>query len=177
MATTPVTIPHPAPGEYAEWYNGYVAMVAEMDLMPLLEEQPTRLVARLAGLGEQQALHRYAEGKWSVKDVVNHMTDAERVFSYRLLRVARGDARPLQGFDENAFALDARADKRAMASLVDEFVAVRQSTLALVRSLRPEVWTRTGTANAAPVSARSLAAVIAGHVEHHMKVLADRYGV
>ncbi len=177
MATTRVTIPHPGPGEYAEWYNGYVAMVAGTDLMSLMEAQPARLIERTGRLGDEQALHRYAEGKWSVKDVVNHMVDAERVFSYRLLRVSRGDARPLQGFDENAFALDARADKRDIASLADEFVAVRQSTLALVCSLRPEVWTRTGTANGAPVSARSLAAVIVGHVEHHMKVLAERYGV
>jgi uncharacterized damage-inducible protein DinB len=177
MPTTRVQIPHPAAGEYAQWYDGYVAMVAGADLMQLLEEQPNRLTVRVAGLTEAQALHRYAEGKWSVKDVVNHMTDAERVFTYRLLRVARGDARPLQGFDENAFALDARADARPMDALLEEFVAVRESTLALVRSLRPEVWTRTGTANGAPVSARSLAAVIAGHAEHHMKVLADRNGV
>ncbi|HEY0996473.1 MAG TPA: DinB family protein [Gemmatimonadaceae bacterium] len=177
MPTTRVQIPHPAAGEYAEWYDGYVAMVAQSDIMQLLEEQPNRITVRVGGLDEARALHRYAEGKWSVKDVVNHMTDAERVFSYRLLRVARGDARPLQGFDENAFAMDARADERAMEALLEEFVAARESTLALVRSLRPEVWTRTGTANGAPVSARSLAAVIAGHVEHHLKVLAERYGI
>ena len=171
------TIPHPAPGEYAEWYSGYVASVAGSDLMQVLEQQVDRVRTRLGALEAARGGYRYAEGKWSVKEVLNHLSDSERVFSYRLLRIARGDETPLAGFDEKVYAVASEADQRTMESLLEEFAAVRSATLALIRSLPASAWGRKGTASGWPVSARALGAIIPGHVEHHLRVLGERYGV
>jgi hypothetical protein len=168
-----------APGrdEYAPFYAGYVARVGPRNPLTLLETQPAEL-ARLVGSGEDRArLAPYGPGKWSVKGVLVHLSDAERVMSTRALRFGRGDTTPVPGFDEQAYALASRADRRSLEEILEEFHAARASTLALFRGLEPEALDRRGTANEASVSVRGLLWIIPGHVEHHMEILRERYGL
>ncbi|HYE58379.1 MAG TPA: DinB family protein, partial [Rhodothermales bacterium] len=143
----------------------------------VLERQATELDALLRSLDEERARHRYAPGKWSVKEVLGHVTDAERIFAYRLLCIARGDQTSFPGFDENAYVPNSGADDRSMDDLLDEFAAVRRATLALLRGLPDAAMTRIGTANGQLVSVRALPFILAGHAQHHLNVLRERYGV
>lgn len=167
----------PEPGEYPPFYAPYVAAVPDGDVIAALERQGADVHALLNGLDDARAGHRYAPGKWSVREVLGHVTDAERIFSYRLLCIARGDTTPLPGFDENAYVPTSGADARSMASLLDEFDAVRRATLALLRGLPEAAITRTGNANGKPVSARAIPYILAGHAQHHLYVLTERYGL
>jgi hypothetical protein len=132
---------------------------------------------RLSAVNATAAGHRYAPGKWSVREVIGHLCDAERIFAYRLLRIARGDGTPLAGFDENAYVPAGSFESRELNALIKEWMATRDSTIALVRGLPADAWTRRGTANGTNVSAAALAYIILGHVEHHLGILRDRYGV
>ena len=170
-------VTRPDASEYAPYYGTYVGTVPEGDLLQILEDQHRDTQALLGGLSEAQALHRYAPGKWSVKEVVGHLTDAERVFSYRALRFARGDAKPLQGFDENAWVPPGKFDARPLADLAAEFAVVRRATVALFRSLDAAALERRGVASDNLVSVRALAYIIAGHERHHVGILHERYGV
>lgn len=171
-----MTIPRPAPHEYAPFYARYIEQVPEGSSLPaLLEAQATELDVLLAGLDEPKALHRYAPGKWSIKEMVGHLADAERIMAYRLLRIARGDATPLAGFEEDDYVKIAAFDQRTLVNLRAEFQAVRQATLALIRSLDAEAFARRGTANQNPVSAAAIAHILFGHTAHHMAVLRERY--
>jgi hypothetical protein len=175
---TRTVIPRPGDGEHAPFYAGYVALTAESgDVVALLAAQPAELRVLCDGLSEAEARHRYAPGKWSVKEVVCHLADAERIFAYRALRVARGDGTPLPGFDENAYVEASGADDRPLPGLLAELDAVRAATLALFRSLPPEALERRGTANGAPISVRALAYITAGHTAHHLRILRERYGL
>jgi uncharacterized damage-inducible protein DinB len=131
----------------------------------------------LSAVTEAGAGHRYAPGKWSVREVLGHLCDAERIFAYRLLRIARGDKTPLEGFDENVYVPAGAFDNRTLADLREEWTATREATVALVRGLPADAWTRRGSANGTSVTAAALAYIILGHVEHHLGVLRDRYGV
>lgn len=171
------TIAPPDSDEYADFHRGYIAAVSgESDALVVLERQRAA-IERLRALSGRQADHRYAEGKWSVKDVIGHLSDGERVVAYRLLRIARGDQTPLPGFDEKLFVAAAHAERRALNDLVDELAAVRASTLILVRSLDESALTARGTVNAWSLTARGLIFIIAGHFQHHMNILQERYGV
>jgi uncharacterized damage-inducible protein DinB len=135
-------------------------------------------VERLFGsLDDTAALARYAPGKWSIKEILGHLTDAERIFAYRLLRVARGDATPLPGFDEKAYVPAARFDERPLRALAAEFRAVRLSSVALASGIPSTSWSMVGQASGKPVSARALVYIIVGHVAHHLGVLRERYGL
>ena len=171
-----LTVGHPEAGEFAPFYAGYVQLVTE-EPVAALEAQARATQALLAGLSDAQAGHRYAEGKWTVRDVTGHMADAERVMSYRAMRIARGDATPLPGFDENAYVTVAGADRRPIAELAADLAAVRNATLALFRGLDAEAWRRRGAANGNPISVRALAHIIAGHERHHVEILRTRYGI
>lgn len=172
---TASTLVRPADHEYAPHYAGYVARVPDGDIMTLLARQVEETSAFLAGLTEAQGNHRYAPGKWSIKEVVGHMADAERVFAYRALRFARGDATPLAPFDENAWVPEAGCDQRTLKDLTEEFRAVRHATIPLVRSLTDETAVRTGTASGRTVSVRALIYISLGHELHHLAVLRERY--
>jgi hypothetical protein len=173
-----LSIARPASGEYADFYGGYIARVADSaNAIQDLVKQRERVSALLNPLSDAQAAFRYAPEKWSVREVVGHMADVERIFGYRLLRIARGDGTPLPGFDENAYVRLAGSDARALGDIVAEWVAVRNATIALVQGLPPAGWERLGTANGSPISARALFYIIAGHVEHHCEMLRTRYGV
>lgn len=176
METTSNFAP-PAQGEYAPFYAGYVARVADGDLIEQMEAQLREVAQLLRGLSEEEALARYAAGKWSVKEVAGHLADTERIMAYRALRIARGDTTPRAGFDENAFVAASSSDARPLASLVEEWEAVRRSSLALFRGLDAEAAGRSGTANNLPISVRALAYIIVGHVAHHLEILRTRYSL
>ena len=173
MTSTP--LPRPDESEYAPFYAGYVRVAGD-DVMHTLEQQRGEIEA-LRALADSAAMHRYAEGKWSVKQVIGHITDAERIFAYRMLRIARGDTTPLASFDEEMFVAGANFDAVPMGTLIDSFEAALASTLALIAELDRSVWSRTGTASGKPVSARALVHIIAGHAAHHIAILRDRYGI
>ncbi len=172
------TVPRPNNDEFAPFYADYIQQVSSgEDSIQELAKQRERVRHLLAGVSEVQAGFRYAPDKWSVKEVIGHMGDTERVFAYRLLRIARGDETPLPGFDEKSYVGVARFDERALADLVADWVAVRNATIVLVRGLGPTAWERRGLANGYPVSARALFYIILGHVDHHCQVLQQRYGL
>jgi uncharacterized damage-inducible protein DinB len=177
MTATPVSIPAPASDEYAPFYSGYVAGVKGADILRVLERQMPRIGKACSRLSEVDALARYAPGKWSIKEVIGHMTDAERIFAYRALRISRADTTPLASFDENAYVAAANFDSRSMSDLLVDLEAVRASTIRLLQSLAPEAWGRRGVASTHAVSVRALAHIIAGHAQHHMRVLEERYGL
>ncbi len=167
---------HPGADEYAPYYNTYIAPVAGQNALETLVTQLGALDA-LRSLGDAQALHRYAPDKWSVKEVVGHITDAERIFACRMLRIARGDQTPLPGFDQQPYVDAAHFDRLSIGTLVDSFRATRAATLALANEIDTDAWLRTGTASGFTVSARALAYIITGHATHHIGILKDRYGM
>jgi uncharacterized damage-inducible protein DinB len=172
-----MTIPRPAPSEYAQHYAGYVDRVPEGDVLGRLAWQIDETRALLRDLPPSRAVHRYATGKWSVAEVVGHVADAERIFAYRALRFARGDATPLAPFDENAYVPAGGFDHRTLGDLVDELTAVRQASLALFRGMPSDAFARSGVASGRPVSVRALVYIIAGHELHHIAILRERYGI
>lgn len=165
----------PLPGEYPPYQIAYIGKVPEGDVVNMLTEQIAEVLTLLRPLTEAKAESAYAPGKWSIKEVIGHCSDAERVFAYRATRIARADETPLPGFDENAWVPPARFGERSLASLLDEWVAVRASSVALFGGLPPEATARLGTASGNPVSVRALAFVIHGHVAHHLGILRERY--
>jgi uncharacterized damage-inducible protein DinB len=170
-------VPPPQSNEYGQFHEGYVAAVSPGgDGLELLVRQQEAIEAMHA-LSDEQAAHRYAPGKWSVREIVGHLSDAERIFAARILRFGRGDATPLPGFDEGAFAAASNADRRPIGDLVDELRVVRASTIALVRGLDEAVLGNRGTVNTWSLSVRALVFITAGHFAHHITVLRDRYDI
>lgn len=165
----------PLAGEHATYYEKYVAAVPEGDLLGILRDQRNEMLAMIATLDDTRSRHRYAEGKWSVKQVLGHIIDAEQVFAYRALRIARGDRTPLPGFDQNLFADGGGFDDLPLDTLSERYQATRSATLALLSSLGVDAEERTGEASGAPVSVRALAYIIAGHERHHLNILRERY--
>lgn len=172
-----LSIPRPAADEAASFYHGYIAKVSGENIGEQLVEQLAEVERVFGSLDDTAALARYAPGKWSVKELLGHLTDTERIMSYRLLRIARGDITPLSGFDENALVAAGRFDERPLRALAAEFRAVRLSSVALASGLPSTSWSRVGQASNNPISARALAYIIVGHVIHHLGVLRERYGV
>jgi len=167
----------PTDKEYASFYAGYVSLVPESDALAVLAAQPAELQQLAAAIPKERETHRYAPGKWSVREVFGHLTDGERVFGYRAFCISRGDKASLPGFDEKEYIAGSDYDERPVAELAGDFAALRGSNLAVFRRLDAEVWRRTGTANGTPVTVRALAFIMAGHVRHHLGVLRTRYGV
>lgn len=171
-----ITTSRPGVDEYAPSFAGYVARIAEdEDILAALARQLDEVLARLGSILDARGAYRYAPGKWSIKQVVGHLSDTERVFAYRALRIGRGDTTALPSFDDQAYVPEQRADDRTLAHLIDEWGAVRRATLALYRNLPSAAWYRRGIASDQPISVRALAYVIAGHVRHHLETLDARY--
>jgi uncharacterized damage-inducible protein DinB len=168
-------IPRPGADEYPPYYGTYIGQVTENDVLPVLVAQRESTARFLATISESRAGYRYAEGKWSVREVIGHLSDCERVFAYRLLCFARADQTPLPGFDENHYVPAGQFERRSLGDIAAEFSAVRDATLALVRSLDPAAVARRGVANGKSISVGALAWVIAGHEIHHLKVIRERY--
>jgi hypothetical protein len=177
MTASATAIAPPAADEYAPYYGRYIAQVPAGEILDQLDRQREEVLARFRTVPEAKGAHRYAPGKWSVRQVVCHLSDTERIMAYRALRIARADATTLPGFDENAYAPESGADAVPLAELVAEFADVRRASVALFRHLPAEAWTRRGTASESPFSVRALAWIIMGHPIHHLGVLRERYGV
>jgi hypothetical protein len=174
--TVPAAL-RPAEDEYAPYYGTYVGRVPAGDVLETLARQLDDTAAFLATISPARGVHRYAPGKWSVKEVVGHLSDAERIFSHRALRFGRGDTTPLPSFDENRYVPESGADLLPLEDLAREFAAVRRSTLALFHGFPAAAWSRRGEASGKMVSVRALAWIIAGHEVHHLDVLRTRYGL
>ncbi len=160
--------------EYAPYYTKYVELVPEEDIVGAMKLQLGETIALLKGIPEREALVHHRPYTWTIKDVVGHVTDSERVFAYRALRVARGDSTPLPGFDENPYVQVAQFDVQPLGDLVAGFEAVRRSSICLFQSLSDAAWSRTGIANGDEVSVRGLAYIIVGHERHHMSIVRRR---
>lgn len=167
----------PAEDEYSPYFATYIGHVPAGDVLETLTRQLDDTAAFLAMVSPAQAAHRYAPDKWSVKEIVGHLADSERIFSYRALRFGRGDTTPLASFDENKYVPESGADTRPFPELALEFAAVRRATLAFFDSLPPAAWSRRGEASGKSISVRALAWIIAGHELHHLGVLRSRYGL
>lgn len=165
----------PDPGEYNNYYDKYVALVPAGDIIALLTVQLDDTVALLRDLSEEQALHAYAPGKWTIKEVIGHVMDAERVFMHRAMRFGRGDETPLPSFDENRYTPAGEFNARPLASLISELTTVRRASVALLAGLPAGAWERRGMASGFPVSVRGLAWIAAGHELHHRQILMQRY--
>ena len=167
----------PREDEFAPFYARYVALVPETDILAVLERQAEEIRRLAASVRAERETHRYAEGKWSIRQVLGHLVDAERVFGYRAFCFSRGETAALPAFDENQYVAAARFDTTPLRELVDELALVRRSNLAVLRRLEPAEWVRVGTASGKPVTVRALAWVMAGHVRHHVNILRERYEV
>jgi hypothetical protein len=167
----------PDASEYAPFYHAYVASVPDGDVIELLRSGGRELVEVIGRIPEDRGSFRYGPDKWSIRDVIGHLIDAERIFSYRALRVARSDRTPLPGFEENSYVQTAGSDARTVADLTRELGVVRESTVLLFDSLPDEAWGRSGVASENEVSVRALAYIVAGHARHHLRILRERYGV
>ena len=172
-----LSLPRPAPDESVPYFHGYISQVPGESIGQYLVEQLHDLKRLMAPLDDTTARARYAPDNWSIKEVLGHLSDTERIFAYRLLRIARRDTTPLPGFDENAYVPAGEFDARPLASLVGEFGAVRQSTITLVEGLPSDGWTRKGESNSGFITPRALAYIIVGHTAHHARVLRERYGL
>ena len=172
-----MNVGRPAAEEIPPHFVGYIAKVTETDPVAVLAAQVDVTAALLRPLSEADARKRYAPGKWSVKEVVGHLADTERIMSYRALRIARGDETPLPGFDENAYVPPAKFDARPLADLIGDLFTVRAATVALFRTFDADAWRRRGTASGKPISVRALGYMIPGHERHHVEILKTRYGI
>ena len=175
MASTQLQIGPPEASEYAPYYGKYTALVTGGDVIRTLEQEATETIAILSSLTEEQGNQRYEKDKWSIKELLGHITDTERIFAYRALRIARNDKTNIEGFEQDDYVRNANFTRQRLADLIAEFKSVRKATLTLLRSLDEEAWTRRGTANKNEISVRALAYVIAGHELHHRKILKEKY--
>lgn len=172
-----MTISRPEPGEYALYYEKYIALVPAGDVADLLEAQAGETLKLLEARAQDDGNFRYAPDKWTVKEVVGHISDTERIFTYRALRIARGDKTPIEGFEQDDYVRGGGFNARSLAGLLREFSAVRNATVALFRSLDDSAWLRRGTANKNEISVRALAFITAGHELHHRRILEEKYFV
>ena len=165
----------PDRAEAAEYYFTYINQVPEGDIGQILQTQEPEAVQLLRNISEERSLHRYAPGKWSIREVVSHINDTERMFTFRALWFARGFDSPLPSFDQDVAIRGASADDRTLSSHLEEFRAVRAATCALFEHMPPDAWTRRGLASGNPFTVRALAYITAGHVAHHVRLLRERY--
>lgn len=166
----------PDTDEYVPYYEKYISLVPEEeDVLTTLERQFENTLATLRGIPEERGDFRYAEGKWSIKELVGHLADSDRIFGYRALRFARNDQTPLPGFEQDDYVSNGRFGERRLSDLVEELEYVRKANLSLFRSLDDEAWTRRGDANGSMISVRAIVYIVAGHERHHMRILRERY--
>ena len=165
----------PQPTEYAAYYEKYVSLVPGTDILGVLEAQGMLMAQLLGARSEREGNFRYASDKWTVKEVVGHITDTERIFAYRALRISRNDKTPIEGFEQDDYVKNGGFNDRTLVDLAGEFSQVRGATLALFLGLGGEAWQRRGVANKNEVTVRALAFIIAGHELHHRRILEEKY--
>lgn len=167
----------PVKNEYDPYYERYISLVSEEDILIALDQQLSETLILLRGASEQHGSFRYETNKWSVKEVLGHLIDTERIMSYRALCIARADRTSLPGFEQDDYVKNGNFDSRSVSSLAREFEQVRRATISLFRNLDPQAWERRGKANNVEITVRALAYIIAGHELHHKAILKDRYGL
>ncbi len=165
----------PEPNEAATQFYGYINRIPSDDVVDVLEKQLEETVTFLNGISEEQSLHRYEEGKWSMRQLLNHINDSERIFLFRALWFARGFPNDLPGFDQDTGVAGAGADEVSWRAQVDEFRTIRQATLSFFRTLADDAWLRSGIANDSSATVRAIAYILAGHLDHHIAILRERY--
>ncbi len=173
MSNSPIA--RPEANEYAPYYEKYVSLVADGNIIEILEQQIEKTLALFGTLSEEKGNYRYAPEKWSIKQLLGHISDTERIFAYRALRFARNDTNPLEGFEQDDYIANADFDRCRLRDLATEFEYVRKSNLSFLRHLSDEAWLRRGVACDNEVSVRALAYMLAGHELHHLNILAERY--
>jgi uncharacterized damage-inducible protein DinB len=168
----------PETHEYGSFYHNYIALLPDgIHVLDILKQQSEELSGMLSNLDDESALYRYRPGKWSIKEVLGHLTDTERIFSFRALSIARGEKTELPGFDHDSYVALAEFDSAGLNRLTDEYSAVRASTRLMFMGFNEEMLIRQGVANQAPCTVRALAFIIAGHERHHIGLLRNRYGL
>ncbi len=170
-----MTLRRPDPREHDPYYGLYVDQAPDGDILQILDQELAATATMLGGLSEEQSQFRYAEDKWTIRELVGHLIDTEWTFAYRGLCFARTDPAELPGFDQDLWARASNAGDQPLVDLLATFASVRQSSLAIFRGFEPEVWARTGVANGCSFSVRTMPYILAGHEIHHRKVLAERY--
>lgn len=162
---------------FQDYFNQYIKQVDSLEPIAALEETLPEFLTLLEKVEEEKGLYQYEDGKWSIKEVVSHVIDAERVFAYRAMSFARNDKTELAGFDDHLYAQNSGANKRPMAELLQEFSALRKASIVMFTSFDEGMWARIGTANGITIDVKSIAYLIAGHCRHHGKILQERYGI
>lgn len=162
-------------GEYPAYYQAYIDLVPEGDVKDVLARQLEDNLSLLSGVSETEANYRYAQGKWTLKEVIGHITDVERIMSYRLLRISRGDQTPLAGYDDEQYVKESLFHTRTLSSLLEDYKTVRNSTISLLNGLPHGAEVRKGFANNGEITVRALAYIIAGHELHHVKIIKEKY--
>jgi hypothetical protein len=175
LATPALMIARPQAGEYAPYYERYISLIQDDDILATLDRQRGQMVQMLCGLSEADGDFRYAAEKWNVKEVMGHVCDSERVFAYRALRIARGDTTPMEGFEQDDYVKNGPFARHPIAEVIEDYIAVRRATISLFRSLDEVAWSRRGVANKNEVTVRALAYMIAGHEMHHRRILEEKY--
>lgn len=163
------------PNEYSAFYHPYVSKVPEGDLIAQLKNQTATTLALYQTISEEQWNSAYAPGKWTIKELLVHLLDSERVFAYRALRIARGDQTPLAGFEQDDYIPTSEANLRNVDDLLEDYQHLRASTISLIKSFTPTMLARMGTASGAEISVRALCAIMAGHELHHRQIIEERY--
>jgi len=161
--------------EYNEYYETYVSLVEDADIVKVLENQQFEMLEIFKEIAEEKSLYAYAEGKWTIKELLGHLSDGERIFAYRALRISRADTTPIEGFEQDGYIENSNFNAAKLSELIDEFLYIRKANVLFFQNLTGEAWERMGTASDSPVSVRAIAFIMAGHVRHHLRILKERY--
>ncbi len=165
----------PEKSEYAEYYERYVSLVEEADIVAVLERQQAELLEVFQTITEEKSLYAYAEGKWSIRELIGHLIDGERIFAYRALRISRADKTPIEGFEQEDYIENSNFNNTPLSDLTEELLLTRKANVIFFKNLSADAWLRTGTASDNPISVFALAYIMAGHIRHHLKILNERY--
>jgi hypothetical protein len=165
----------PEKEEYDPYYEGYVSLVPEGNIVEIIDRQTAELREIFSAIPEEKGPYAYAEGKWTIKELLGHLIDGERMFMYRIFRISRGDETPIEGFEQDGYIENARSNSRTFADMVEEFASLRKANVIAFRHFSDEDWGRVGTANHVEITPRALAYISVGHVTHHLKIVKDRY--
>lgn len=166
----------PLPGEYAEYYHKYINQIPDGNIVDYLNSQLSEVESFLKTIPEEKSFYKYSKDKWSIKEVLGHILDCERIFSYRMLRFSRKDTEnSLPGFEENSYIENSNYTNAQFAELIEEYVYLRKSILLMLRGFSEEMWTRKGIASNNPVTVRAIAYILAGHTLHHISIIKERY--
>ena len=175
VSSAAVPVARPGPAEYNPYYERYVSLVPQGDILSTLESQRRQMLLLLSGRDDADGDFRYAPGKWSATEVLGHVCDTERIFAYRALRIARGDRTPIEGFEQDDYVKNGPFAREPLSEIIEDYIAVRRATLTLFRNLDETAWMRSGIANKNEVTVRALAYLIAGHELHHRRILEEKY--